>query len=111
MGCKPLHVDSEAVVLHRNNKLVLLFGKHVYDIKITGELPVIKEFLALLENTFGKLKVNWNVFTNCGIRRVQNPTTFEIVCDQNHYLACLKPIGIDGVSASSGEALASPQRK
>eukprot|EP00974_Lingulodinium_polyedra_P097108 9412214-Lingulodinium_polyedra.AAC.1 len=28
MGCKPLHADSEVVVLHRNGKLVLLFGKH-----------------------------------------------------------------------------------
>eukprot|EP00974_Lingulodinium_polyedra_P037955 3638790-Lingulodinium_polyedra.AAC.1 len=61
----------------------------------------MKELLALLENTFGKLKVHWNEFTNSGIRHVQDPTTFAIVCDQYHYLACLKPISTDGVSASS----------
>eukprot|EP00974_Lingulodinium_polyedra_P028822 2777278-Lingulodinium_polyedra.AAC.1 len=56
------------------------------------------EFLALLEKTFGKLKISWNVFTNCGIRHVQDTTTSKIICDQNHYMACLKPINIDGMS-------------
>eukprot|EP00974_Lingulodinium_polyedra_P059879 5771560-Lingulodinium_polyedra.AAC.1 len=79
---------------------------------ITGELPVIKEFLALLEDTIGKLKVNWNELTNCGIRHVQDPTTFAaIIRDQNRYVVCSKPISIDGVSASSGDALVSPHHK
>ena len=90
---------------------MLLFGKHVDDIKITGELPVIKEFLALLEATFGKLKVSWNEFTNCGIRHIQDTSTFKVTCDQNHYISCLKPINVDGISKLDVDATASAQHK
>eukprot|EP00974_Lingulodinium_polyedra_P113601 10999546-Lingulodinium_polyedra.AAC.1 len=69
MGCVPLHADPEVVVPHRRGRFVVLSGKHVDDIEIAEELPVIREFLALLERAFGQLKASWNEFTNCRIRR------------------------------------------
>eukprot|EP00974_Lingulodinium_polyedra_P022948 2213930-Lingulodinium_polyedra.AAC.1 len=55
-GVVPLRAYTEVVALHRNGKLVCRFGRHVDDVKIIGELLVIKEFLALLEQIVGKLK-------------------------------------------------------
>eukprot|EP00974_Lingulodinium_polyedra_P050525 4859791-Lingulodinium_polyedra.AAC.1 len=78
MECKPLHVDGEVAALHRAGRLGLLFGKHVDGIKTVNELSAIKESLALLEKTFGKLEIPWSVYATGRIRCVQDTTTFRI---------------------------------
>ena len=106
-GMKPLHADSQLEVRHDSGTLVLLAGKHVDDIKITGSTPIIKALLEYLEQAFGKLKVQWHSFDNCGLRYVQDPSTFAIEVSQHHYALTLKPIAspstLAKTSASSGE--------
>ena len=45
-----------------------------------------------LEVVFGKLKIEWHNFTNCGVRHIQDPTTLTITLDQVEYIEALKPI-------------------
>ena len=63
---------------------------HVDDLKIAAASWLITKIIATLEATFGKLVVQWNTFTNCGIRHIQNPSTYEISMDQVVYINALK---------------------
>ena len=65
---------------------------HVDDLKLAGELVVIKEIIGHLETTFGKLILQWNNFLNCGVRHIQCPKTFTITLDQTDYCKALKTI-------------------
>ena len=90
-------VDNELLMCHKNvqgdtRALIGLMTIHVDDLKITGEQPWIKHILVLIQSEFGELKINWHVFTNCGVRHMQNTNTKEISLDQIEYAAKLKTI-------------------
>ena len=56
-------------------KLVAIMTKHVDDLKMAGVREYIVFILQQLETVFGKLKIEWNNFTNCGGRDIQNKVT------------------------------------
>ena len=64
--CKlvPTRTDEELLILHRGGKLVAILTIHVDDLKLAGELVIIKEIIGHLETTFGKLILQWNNFLN-----------------------------------------------
>ena len=65
---------------------------HVDDLKMTGDKQTLLKIVARIEHTFGKLILQWHRFTNCGLRHIQDPTTFECTLDQIEYIAALKTI-------------------
>ena len=52
----------------------------------------MKEIMRQIQEEFGELKVEWHVFTNCGIRHIQDKTTMEITLDQIVFAGNLRPI-------------------
>ena len=74
-------VDEELVFKHRGNKLVCLMTIHVDDLKATGEPAEVKHTLAILQGTFGELKITYHTFLNCGVQHTQDPKTQEITLD------------------------------
>ena len=76
-------MDSELECLHRDGELVLTVAIHFDDLKLTGAPEDIGWFIAQLEETFGKLKANWNTLTKCGIRHFRNETSGAITLDQH----------------------------
>lgn len=71
-------------------KLVARMAKHVDDLKITGDKQTVSWILEQIEKVFGKLKIEWHSFTNCGVRHIQDPTTKEVTLDQTDYIAGIK---------------------
>ena len=67
----PTRTDEELLILHRGGRLVAILAIHVDDLKLCGEPKVITEIVHHLEATFGKLILQWNNFTNCGVRHIQ----------------------------------------
>ena len=92
---KPTTFDSELEIKHRivngTPKLVLMIAKHVDDIKVTGEPSEIKLLMSELKNISGKLIINKNEFTNCGVHHKRHPDG-SITLDQNEYISALIPI-------------------
>ena len=70
-GLRPSTVDGELCMKHQKESGVMihtaLLAKHVDDLKLTGVRQVVEHILQQLEKVFGKLKIEWNNFTNCGI--------------------------------------------
>ena len=66
--------------------------KHVDDLKLTGRRDAILQVIQELQKVFGDLKVDWNEFTNCGVRHVQDPNTKEVTLDQHDYIKNMRPI-------------------
>ena len=91
LGLKPTTFDPELEVKHKDGKLVLMIAKHVDDIKATGEVQEVKTLMTELENVFGKLTVNRDEFTNCGIRHRKHKDG-TIILDQDEYIRALIPI-------------------
>ena len=86
-------IDNEFLFRHDSHgKLIGLMTIHVDDLKITGEKWWMQEVLRLLERVFGKLKLLWNAFTNCGVRHVQDASSKDICLDQVQYAQNLRPI-------------------
>ena len=48
--------------------------------------------LKQIQDVFGDLKIEWFKFTNCGLRHIQDPSTFLITLDQEEYIKNMKPI-------------------
>ena len=48
--------------------------------------------LQQIEKVFGKLKIEWHEFTNCGVRPRQHKVTKEISLDQMEYASSLRII-------------------
>ena len=86
----PSRTDEELLIWYGARVLIAIMCIHVDDLKITAAAWLITKIIATLEATFGKLVVQWNRFTNCGIRHIQNPSTFEISVDQIDYINALK---------------------
>ena len=81
-------VDNELLFLHDNSGILkAVMCIHVDDLKITGSREMIIWLLSMIEKEFGKLKIDWHAFTNCGVRHIQDPTTFEVTLDQTEYIS------------------------
>ena len=59
----------------RRPKLRAAMAKHVDDLKMAGQRERTIGIIKQLEVVFGKLKIEWNNFTNCGVRHRQNEQT------------------------------------
>ena len=86
-------VHGAAVLSKRKwKRLLALMAKHVDDLKITGTKAIILWILQQIEKVFGPLKIEWHNFTNCGVRHIQDPSTFEVTLDQAEYIKGIKTI-------------------
>ena len=83
-------IDPELCLKHRAGALIALMTKHVDDLKLSGEAEMLNLILKELQLVFGELKVEWHVFTNCGVRHVQDIRTKEITLDQIAYVSNLR---------------------
>ena len=72
--------------------LKAMMCKHVDDLKLAGEKDTIVHILKQIETVFGQLKIDWNNFTNCGVRHTQDPKTKEVSLDQIAYAKNLRSI-------------------
>ena len=93
----PSSVDGELVLKFEQadngiGTLICLTAKHVDDLKRTGKKKVIEWVLQQIQEDFGELKIEWFTFTNCGLRHIQDPTTFSITLGQEGYIKNMKPI-------------------
>jgi len=111
-GLVPSNVDPELCYLHetRNGKLVLVavMTKHVDDLKICGEKDTIVRIMKAIEEVFGQMKITWNVFTNCGVRHIQDVNTMETTLDQTEYIAGIKTIPPESYRNLSSNAKCEP---
>ena len=103
LGLRSCSVEPELEMMHRQNKLVALLCKHIDDVKITASADVIKYIITGLEKVFGALDVEWNRFTNCGIRHHQLPDFSEVRLDQVEFLSAMKPIMHPEVASAKGD--------
>ncbi|MFM7979322.1 MAG: hypothetical protein ACKPKO_08415 [Candidatus Fonsibacter sp.] len=56
--------------------------KHVDNLKLAGTRTEVTSVLQQIEEVFGKLKIEWHNFTNCGVRHTQDKVTKAISLDQ-----------------------------
>jgi hypothetical protein len=101
LDLQPTTTDEELVLKHnrQTGELEAVMSKHVDDLKITGSRETILEITSKLEKVFGKIKLEWHTFTNCGVRHIQDPKTMEVTLDQEEYIAALKPISTEGIKS------------
>eukprot|EP00969_Alexandrium_andersonii_P330030 14585421-Alexandrium_andersonii.AAC.1 len=78
-------------------------AKHVDDLKLAGPRTEETSCIQKLEAVFGKLKIEWNSFTNCGVRHVQDPKTKEVTLDQCEYAKALRTISHAELSSKKAE--------
>ena len=69
---KSSQVDNELCMRHCNGRLTAAMTKHVDDLKGTGDSTTAQHILSELQKVFGDLKIKWYVFTNCGVRHIQD---------------------------------------
>ena len=112
-GMTASSVDQELCMLHVEEKgvkrLVVLMTKHVNDLKITGEQKRVDFVLSKIQAMLGNLKIEWNEFTNCGVRHTQDKVTKECYLDQLEYAKGLRTISHPEMTASSPETACSPE--
>ena len=100
-GMIPCTADNELCMLHKpcpshqkdgkgTMRLVAVMTKHVDDLKVTGEKSVIIWILEQIQKVFGQLKIEWNNFTNCGVRHRQDPVSKTVTLDQDDYIKGIK---------------------
>eukprot|EP00974_Lingulodinium_polyedra_P031536 3033760-Lingulodinium_polyedra.AAC.1 len=63
--------------------------KHVDDLKLTGRALAVRHILTAYQHVFGELKVGWYVFTNCGVRPVQDKVVMAITLDHTLFASNL----------------------
>jgi len=85
-----------------------MIAKHVDDIKVTGEVQEVEKLMKELEHVFGKLTVNRNEFTNCGIRHKKHKDG-KITLDQDEHIGALIPITHPELIGVSPDTKASEQ--
>ena len=102
-------VDPELCFRHQHGVLQAILSKHVDDLKITGTPSVIQHILSELQKIFGELKIEWNVFTNCGVRHIQDIRTKEITLDQIEYAKNMRSISHPQLHGGKPEDLCNPE--
>ena len=96
-GLKSTLMDSELeYLLDSNGKICLLLLKHVDDLKIAGPKKHVLELVEYLSKAFGKLDLEFENFTFCGIRHQQ--TAEAIALDQTSFIAAIKEMTVTPVS-------------
>ncbi|CAK9067108.1 Retrovirus-related Pol polyprotein from transposon RE1 (Retro element 1) (AtRE1) [Includes: Protease RE1 [Durusdinium trenchii] len=96
-GLKSTLMDSELeYLLDSNGKICLLLLKHVEDLKIAGPKKHVLELVEYLSFAFGKLGLEFENFTFCGIRHQQ--TAEAIALDQTSFIAAIKEMTVTPVS-------------
>ena len=90
-GLESTLYDPQLMTLFRNGTLVLVISIHVDDIKFAGEKVEVDKLIKILEAPFGKLTLQQNKFTNCGMTHERFPDG-SIDMHQNEYIAAFKPI-------------------
>jgi hypothetical protein len=116
-GMQSCTVDNELCMLHETYKpggshttetrkrLKALMAKHVDDLKMTGDRATIIWILEKIQEVFGKLKIDWHDFTNCGVRHRQNPETKVVTLDQDAYVKGIKLCVHADISSAKPESL------
>ena len=113
--CKmqPCTTDGEICLLHTDyqGKKVLkaMMCKHVDDLKLAGQRETIIQILKQIETVFGQLKIDWNSFTNCGVRHTQDPQTKEVKLDQDEYIKGIKTCISSEITRGASEVKAGPE--
>ena len=72
-------------------RLVLMLSKHVGDLKIAGQKHHVEQLIAHIERIFGKMKGDYNDFTNCGVHQ-SRAADGTVTLDQDEYIDALIPI-------------------
>ena len=85
----------------RPSELVMAIIKHVDDLKMMGTKELLEKFVKHLSATFGKMEIEWHVFTFCGVQHRQLDDG-SVELDQIAFLAACKPISLP--EATSGAA-------
>ena len=85
-------MHEKNIVVAGRPKLVAVMTKHVDDLNMAGVRGELVFILQQLEKVFGKLNIEWNNFTNCGVRHLQNKVTTFISLDQIEYASALRTI-------------------
>ena len=90
-GARPTTHDDHLLVRHRKEDNFIA-TEHVDDIKPARAMDILKQFILILEQTFGKgvLEITVEDFDCCGMRHRIIDAGYEL--DQIEYLQTLKPI-------------------
>ena len=72
-------------------ELVLMLSKHVDDLKIAGQKHHVDQLISHIEKVFGKMKGEYESFTNCGVRQTRSEDG-SVTLDQDEYISALIPI-------------------
>ena len=88
-----LELKHEATGSHAATvaKLVLMLSKHVDDLKIAGEKRHVEQLISHIERVFGKMKGDYDDFTNCGVHQ-SRAADGTVTLDQDEYINALIPI-------------------
>eukprot|EP00439_Symbiodinium_sp_Y106_P057262 s2270_g8.t1 len=90
-GLQPSSIDSQLELLFEAGVLIMMILKHVDDLKMAGKRKVIEDFVRHVSQTFGKMDVEWQDFTFCGVHHQQHADG-SISLDQIKFLSACKPI-------------------
>ena len=72
-------------------RLVMILSKHVDDLKIAGQKHHVERLIAHIEKVFGKMKGDYDDFTNCGVHQSRSADG-TVTLDQDEYINALIPI-------------------
>ena len=108
---KPTRWDPELEVKHETagghatgvSQLVMMLSKHVDDLKIAGQRKHVTKLIQHIEAVFGKMKGDYDDFTNCGVHQHRDPDG-TVTLDQDEYIDALITIKhVDLVKSKSEE--------
>ena len=97
-------VDPELELLFEGSELPMVVVKHVDDLKMAAKRELIEKFVEHLARTFGKLDIEFQDFTFCGVRHIQDASG-GVTLDQIQFLAACKPIFQPCATKGDSEAL------
>ena len=85
-----------------------MLSKHVGDLKIAGQKHHVEQLIAHIERVFGKMKGDYDDFTNCGVHQSRSADG-SVALDQDEYVDALMPIRhVDLVKAKADEPAGGP---
>lgn len=83
--------DPQLMLLFRGKNLAIIISIHVDDVKFAGEKSEVDKLVSILEAPFGRLTMQLNRYTNCGMTHERLPDG-SIDAPQNDYISAFKPI-------------------
>ena len=109
-GLQPSSIDSQLELLFEAGVLIMMILKHVDDLKMAGKRKVIEDFVRHVSQTFGKMDVEWQDFTFCGVHHQQHADG-SISLDQIKFLSACKPIAQQAAFAGGTHSYTSRGRQ